>query len=290
MRGSAVTCNGTIYFIEAKFRETSKNFEYSPAQDGWTQKAETITPGWNVNLACVEGNVYAIGGDPFLDRNEVYNPKSDQWKTLSPMPTPRQHSNCCVVDSKIYVIGGLEKGDMRQGDTMRDWATKARVSSKNEVYEPKEDKWELRAPLTIPRQGPGLGVIDGKIYAIGGAISSAYDSPPSRVVEVYDVEENTWKRKSDFPIPITAMGVISLNNTIYVVGGQTRDTNGNDIPIPNVYYYDVDKDAWLRATDLPAPVHVVSATALDNGIYVIGGCDEDFKPLQRVWYSKRAPN
>ena len=285
MRGTAVTCDDSIYLMEANPR-SSGVYEYDPIADTWNEKTLMITPGWNVNLAEVNGMIYVIGGDPFRDRNELYNPKSNTWKTSSPMPTARQHSNCCVVNSKIYVIGGLEKGDMQEGDRFEDWGKKAKLSDKNEAYDPKLDKWETRAPLPTPRQGPSLGVIKNKIYAIGGAKTSAYDSPPSQIVEVYDTDKNTWERKSDFPIAIVAHHVISSNNSLYVIGGQTRNNKGEDIPIADVYTYDADSDNWLRNTDLPNPIQVVSATIFDDCIYVIGGCDQHFKPLKQVWYAE----
>jgi len=169
---------------------------------------------------------------------------------------------------------------------MEDWAKKAKLSDKNESYDPKSDKWETRVPLPTPRQGPSLGVIQNNIYAIGGAKTSAYDSPPSQIVEVYDTEKNTWERKSDFPIAVAGHSVISFNNSLCVIGGQARNNKGEDIPIANVYTYDLDSDKWLRNTDLPNPIQVVSATFLDGCIYVIGGCDRHFKPLKQVWCAK----
>lgn len=285
LRGTAIACNEMVYFMEANPKSSSV-YELDPISNIWKRKTKMITWGWNVNLAQVNGMVYAIGGDPFRDRNECYDPKSNSWKTLSPMLTARQHTNCCVVSGKIYVIGGLERGMLRDGDPREDWAKKARLSSQNEVYDPKTNTWEAKAPLPTPRQGPGIGNVNGKIYAIGGAISSAYDSPPSKIVEVYDIEKNTWERRSDFPIAITTMGIVANDETLYVIGGQTRNNKGEDIPISNVYNYDSENDKWVRTTDLPNPIQVVSATIFDGCIYVIGGCDHQFKPMKQVWYAE----
>ena len=46
-----------------------------------------------------------------------------------------------------------------------------------------------------------------------------------------------------------------------------------------------DEDKWLRTTDLPNPIQVVSATTLGDCIYVVGGCDHIFRPLRQVWYT-----
>ena len=285
LRGTAIASNDGIYFMEANPRGSAV-YEYDPMADSWAKISQMITWGWNVNLAYVDGLIYVIGGDPFRDRNEGYDPNSNTWRTLSPMPTARQHTNCCVVSGKIYVIGGLERGTLKDGDSWEDWAKKAKLSNHNEVYDPKTNSWESKAPLPTPRQGPGIGCINGKIFAIGGAISSAYDSPPSKIVEVYDIEKDLWERISDFPIAITVMGIATIDGRIFVIGGQTRNDKGEDIPIAHVYTYDLDNDKWLRSTDLPNPIQVISAAVLDDRIYVIGGCDHRFKPLKQVWYTE----
>ena len=140
--------------------------------------------------------------------------------------------------------------------------------------------------MPTPRQGPGIGVIQNKIYAIGGLKTSAYDSPFSKIVEVYDATADTWERKSDFPVPVATHGVVTHNNKLFVIGGQTQDKNGRNHPIVSVYFYDEEIDKWSKTADLPSPIQIVSATVLNGSIYVIGGCDHTFKPLQTVWCGK----
>jgi len=282
MRGAVVASNDTIYLMEADPR-SSGVYEYNPLADNWRKATQMVTPGWNVNLADVGGMIHAIGGDPFRNRNERYDPQSGKWQTLSPMPTARQHTNASVVDGKIYVIGGLEKGEMTQGDGMGDWAKKATVSDKNEVYDPILNTWETRAPLPTPRQGPSLGAIRNRIFAVGGATTSAYDSPISRIVEVYDVETDSWQRKADFPIAVLTHGVVSHQGKLYGIGGQIRDENGKPVPTATVYVYNEKDDEWSRTTDLPHPIQIVSTASLGGYIYVIGGCGHDFRPFKSVW-------
>lgn len=285
MRGTAVASGDGIHFMEANPRGSAV-YGYDATADSWTEISQMITWGWNVNLAHIDGLIYVIGGDPFRDRNERYDPGSNTWATLSPMPTPRQHTNCCVVSGKVYVLGGLEKGTLKAGDSMRDWAENARLSSQNEVYDPKTDSWESRAPLPTPRQGPGVGCVNGRIFTIGGAISSAYDAPLSNIVEVYDTGKDLWERASDFPIAIMTMGIVTVNGRLFVIGGQSRNDKGQPVPIAHVYTYDSDRDRWSRNTDLPNAIQIVSTAALDDRIYVMGGCDGRFKPLKQVWYTE----
>jgi N-acetylneuraminic acid mutarotase len=160
MRGTAITCNNKIYFMEAD-KDTSGIFEYDSKADHWQYKGDMITPGWNLNLAAIDTIIYAIGGDPFLDRLQSYHPGTNRWQKLTPMPTGRQHSNCAVVDGKIYVMGGRT-----------DWST---LSDKNEVYDPVTNSWQTNQPLPIPTENPILAAIDHKIYALCGDTLRIYD-------------------------------------------------------------------------------------------------------------------
>ena len=79
------------------------------------------------------------------------------------------------------------------------------------------------------------------------------------------------------------MAVVVSNDRLVVVGGQTTDSYGHFKPLDHVYVYDDKNDEWSRSTDLPRPIQVVSAAALGEAIYIVGGCDGRFKPLKNVW-------
>ncbi len=57
-----------------------------------------------------------------------------------------------------------------------------------------EGTWATRADMPTARWELSTSVVDGKIYAIGGA--SGYGSKVLRTVEAYDPATNTWGTKS----------------------------------------------------------------------------------------------
>jgi Kelch motif protein len=60
-----------------------------------------------------------------------------------------------VVDNRLYAVGGSVPGPTT-------------ILTVNEVYDPTLDTWETRASMPIARRDMGIGVVNGKIYAIGG--------------------------------------------------------------------------------------------------------------------------
>ena len=254
MRGTAITCNNKIYFMEAH-PETSGVYEYYSIKDTWEKKTNMITQGWNVNLAEVNGIIYAIGGDPFRNRNESYDPINNIWNTLSSMPTARQHSNCCVVDNKIYVLGGITS-----------WADK---TDKNEVYNPKTDSWQSLSPLPNPFENPIIASVDNNIYALCG-----------NILWMYDTSSNNWETKENCPAWISVMfGCAVISDKIIVPGGQNKEEKAVSI----VYIYDTKKDKWSKSTDLPEPIQIGGITTLNGKIYMIGGCNTDFSKYDNVY-------
>lgn len=101
----------------------------------------------------------------------------------------------------------------------------------------------------------GVGVIDGKLYAIGG-----HDGPlVKRSAEMFDPETETWspiaemslcRRNAGWNIcfyapkvptilSICCLGVITLNNQLYAVGGDDGSSN-----LVSVEIFNPKTDSW----------------------------------------------
>ena len=64
----------------------------------------------------------------------------------------------------------------------------ARVLGTNEVYDPATNKWESRKPMSVPRNHAFSGVVNGKIYVIGGRTGHGFilSATNTDVVEEYN--------------------------------------------------------------------------------------------------------
>ena len=148
--------------------------EYDPKTDTWTRKADMPTPRGGLCTAVVNGKIYAIGGvtgmagggDPLVRVVEEYDPIADVWtRKKALMPTPRVLFSVSVVNGKIYAIGG---GD-RSVDVRKPYYPDPYGVSTVEVYDPEKDEWTRKADMPTRRFGLATAVVNGKIYAFGGA-------------------------------------------------------------------------------------------------------------------------
>ena len=77
----------------------------------------------------------------------------------------------------------------------------------------------------------------------GGEEGSDSTPDPERVdiVEIFDMEENSWRTASNpFPIIIAFTSVVQHDNTFYVVGG----IDGDDKVLDTIYRYEASDESW----------------------------------------------
>jgi N-acetylneuraminic acid mutarotase len=131
-----------------------------------------------------------------------------------------------------------------------------------------EDSWITLEPMPTARSGLGVAVVDGKIYTIGGTygIQGSYDNN-----EEYDPVTDTWTTKKPMPTPRGDFAIAVFQDKIYIIGGSTRAgqwttelTDVNEV-------YDPATDTWATKTSMPIPKGGLSASVVDDKIYLIGG-------------------
>jgi N-acetylneuraminic acid mutarotase len=125
--------------------------------------------------------------------------------------------------------------------------------------------WTTKADMPTARLCPSTSVVDGKIYAIGGAqwIQGTYLS----TVEVYDPSTDTWTQKADMPTRRNGLATAAVDGKIYAIGGEPSPQASLGI----VEQYDPLTDTWTRKADMPTKRTFLSACTLDGKIYVFGG-------------------
>lgn len=153
---------------------------YDPATDTWSRMADMQTARATLSTSVVDGKIYAIGG-PAPGRTgvpvvEEYDPTTDTWASKTEMQTARWGLATSTVDGTIYAIGG---------------ASGSTSFSVVEAYEAATDTWERRRSMDTEETGDGnrtglaTSVVDGKIYAIGGALVVPVPHPGSARVQEY---------------------------------------------------------------------------------------------------------
>ncbi len=152
--------------------------------------------------------------------------------------------------------------------------------------------WVSKATMQEPRSGLGVAVVNGKIYAIGGAGATGFSSTN----EEYDPATNTWTFKTPMPTPRSAFGIAVYENRIYCIGGYIKGnppTGVNAAAVNEVY--DPATDTWTSKTPMPTARLNLRANVVNGKIYLIGGIpipdigrtlNEVYDPASDTWNTK----
>ena len=176
---------------------------------------------------------------------------SNTWTQKADMPTARAGHATSVVDGKIYVIGG-NPGNIPWDPPL------ATV----EMYDPAADTWTRKADMPTARDYLTASSVNGKIYAIGGAESTAFEKYHGfTTVEEYDPATNSWTAKSDLHRARDAVTSNVIDGKIYVLGGWT----------PYNEMYDPETDTWTKIAVMPVVVAGPTSGLVDGKIYLLGG-------------------
>ncbi len=81
------------------------------------------------------------------------------------------------------------------------------------------------------------------------------------------------------PTERTEVTAAALGGSIYVIGG--FDSNGNTLD--TVEAYETRSNAWLKAKELPLPLHHAAAASYQGTLYVVGGYREGWVPSNTLF-------
>ena len=157
--------------------------------------------------------------------------------------------------------------------------------------------WVTKEDMPTARTGVATGVIAGKLYVVGGVLSSG---DLTNVVEVYDPATNTWDTTTKAPMPTNrfyaSAGVIG--EKLYVVGGCISPDCGVDVTAI-LEVYDPVFDTWTTLPPMPTARATMATGVIAGKLYVAGGsescgnCDgigtlEVYNPADNTWDTTKA--
>ncbi|KAF2365528.1 Kelch repeat type 1 [Trinorchestia longiramus] len=160
---------------------------------------------------------------------------------------------------KIYVMGGAKRellGSYRRSEIALEAGVYLDTFTK---------EWHSIPPMTIGRVMPGLAVLHGKIYAVGGEVES-------RILangELYDPLEDAWADISPMVVPRCEFGLCAHEGLLYAFGGWVGEGVGGSIE-----RYDDVSNTWTEVGTLREPRFSMGAVEHEGLIYLVGGCTE----------------
>ncbi|XP_015684681.1 kelch-like protein 4 [Protobothrops mucrosquamatus] len=222
---------------------TSNTVEcFNPTTKVWTVMPPMSTHRHGLGVAMLEGPMYAVGGHDgwsYLNTVERWDPQARQWNYVASMSTPRSTVGVAALNSKLYAVGG------RDGSS---------CLKSMECFDPHTNKWSICNPMSKRRGGVGVATYNGFLYAVGGhdAPASNHCSRLSDCVERYDPKTDTWTTVAPLSVPRDAVGICTLGDRLYAVGGYDGHTYLN-----TVESYDAQNNEWTEEV----PVNVGRAGA-----------------------------
>ncbi|XP_018011963.1 kelch-like protein 5 [Hyalella azteca] len=151
----------------------------------------------------------------------------------------------------LYLVGGMD-------------ASKLPVEGNTHVLP------HLRGtPMSSPRSSLGVGVVGGKLYAVGGRDGSSC----LRSVECYDPHTNRWTPCARMHQRRGGVGVGVLGGHLYAVGGHDAPASSPTVTrLQCVERYDPATDTWtLLPGGLPVGCDSVSVCQLGEQLVCVGG-------------------
>ncbi len=290
----ASSVNGKLYFIGGQVSASGSGpfldrvYEYDPATEEWTARADMPTARGGGVSAVIDGKIYVAGGRPPRGHDfAVYDPAEDTWTPLPDMPTDRNHLAAAAIDGKMYVVGG------RFGAGFS-----SRMTNALEVYDPDTNEWLSAAPMPTIRGGLNAVGANGCLHVFGGEGSSGMFGEH----EVYDPFTDTWYSMDDMPTAVHGVtGLAFVDGWIHLPGGGTRTGGSSGSRIHQVYrpqrvcgqpvvLGDLNGNGLLDIADIDALSLAIVEGAQEarfdmNGDGTVDGQDHDFwvSDLRATW-------
>jgi Kelch motif len=224
----------------------------SAAPFDWESRAPLPLPRTEVSAAAVGGEIVVLGGFT-LDggasrRVDAYSPARDSWRRLPDLPIGVHHAMAVGVGGKPYVLGGYTV----TGATLRT------------AFVLDRGAWRALPRMPFPRAAAGAGVARQRIVVAGGIGESRR---LARNALAFDLRARRWSVVAG-PTPREHLGVTSLSDIVYAVGGRTA---GLDTNLLHFESFRPGDRVWRRLQPVPDPRGGTGAAALAGRVISVGG-------------------
>ena len=224
------------------------------AASSWTRSS--VRPALQrteVAGAVVGNDIYVIGG--FVPPNKttaaVERLRRGRWERVRSLPVALNHAAAVGHRGHVYVVGGYAGANgltQPTGSLFR--------------YDPRENQWIRLPNMPTARAALAVGVVGGRLYAVGGANGSgALDK-----LEIYDIAKRRWSSGPPFSVPREHLGGAVYGRRFFAVAG--RNSSGN---LAIVEAYNPRTRSWSRLPDIPKERGGNGAATLGDGIVGVGG-------------------
>jgi N-acetylneuraminic acid mutarotase len=264
-----VALNGKIYIIggsDSMGFPTGNCWEFDPTIGAIVPKTAMPFPNAGRAVAGDNGKIYVLGGitsggfPPSAWSSEVleYDPAADSWQSVGSLLTSRAIPMVASLNNTLYAIGGSLGGPP--------FTNNLDVTESAPLAGSATGGWTTRAPLPFGLSRASSGVVNGRLFIIGGMGTSGPTSATANV-QVYDPTNDFWFQAPPFCTPFFGAGAATVGDMIYVAGGFDQAfTMQNSI----YAYHTVTGSCW-QVGSLTTPRARFSMAGFNNRLYSVGG-------------------
>ena len=193
---------------------------------------------------------------------------------------PRQEHAVTSIGHQVYIAGGVAYDEDSQFQTL----------NRVEVYDVREGRWSVAAPIPQLLNHGNLASVDGKLYLLG-ALSGGSNWTAVPDAYVYHPFNDTWGGVAPMPNHTwrgsSAVGV--YDGKVYLAGGMTLlepYEGGHQNSVSMVSCYDTKTNAWnTDFPPLPEPRQHVGFSVVNSSFYVIGGRENGIYEYHNTVYA-----
>lgn len=247
----------------------------------WLEHAVGPLARTEVAVAQVGTRAVAIGGFPETGaataQADVYDLAADAWSRAPDYPFPvHHHAAVGIAEGEggfVLVMGGWMGAPLPDPFPLLPAPTPLAFR-----WDLGADRWTPIAPLPEPRAAHAAGVLDGKVYVVGG-LDPRFELTPK--VLVYDPAADQWSEAAPLPTPRDHLGVAVLEGKLYALAGQFA-SHANSVDV--VEAYDAATGAWEPIAPAPTKRNGIAVAAWEGRVVILGGqTDTDVFPLVEAY-------
>ena len=124
----------------------------------------------------------------------------------------------------------------------------------------------LAAPASLHFY-PAGGVINGKLYLVGGTTNTTMPFDLTQTLEVYDPGTGSWKTLAPAPTARYGAAAVGLNGQLYVFGG----FDAFEDAFTTVEVYSPSSNSWRTLSSMPTARGYLAAGVINGQAYAVGG-------------------
>ena len=223
----AAVCGGVLYVMGGTKSVPMCCFNLK--KNKWSSLGTTLKLE-GCSVTCFHEELYIIGGEGSWCNVQIFNPVLEKWRQGSIMETRRAGHSAVVLQGSIYAIAGHD-GTVCQNSV--------------ECYNPLTDQWKKVANISKARRFAAATTTAEKIIVVGG-YGDMTDTTIEPSCEMFEPSTNQWSLVSSPLKPRAAHGIVSMDDAIYLFGGENANTYK-----AAVERFDVKNNEWKRVGYMP---------------------------------------